>query len=83
MALSAEDVFARVAATGPLFTGQFQDFVDALRDGGAFPITLADAQATLELVTAWYRSARTGSVEQLPLPPDHPDRNSWRPPGYA
>ena len=25
-------------------------------DGGEFPITLADAQASLELVTAWYRS---------------------------
>ena len=83
VAAAAEAVFEGVTPTKPLFTGQFQGFVDALRDGGTFPITLADAQATLELVTAWYRSARTGSVEQLPLPPDHPDRNSWRPPGYA
>ena len=40
-------------------------------------MTLADAQASLELVTAWYHSARTGSVETLPLPVDHPARASW------
>ena len=79
---TAEQVFAAVAPTKPLFTGQFQGFVDALRDGGTFPITLDDAQASLELVTAWYRSSRTGSVEVLPLPLDHPDRSSWRPPGF-
>ena len=83
MAEAAEQIFAAVAPTKPLFTGQFQGFVDALSDGGPFPISLDDAQATLELVTAWYRSARTGSVEPLPLPPDHPDRFSWRPPGYS
>lgn len=65
----------------PLYSGQFQDFVDRLEDGAPFAITLDEAQAALELVTAWYRSARTGSVEALPLPADHPDRDSWRPPG--
>ena len=82
LAAAAERVFASVASTKPLFTGQFQAFVDALRDGRPFPITLDDAQATLELVTAWYRSARTDSVETLPLPPDHPDRASWQPLAY-
>lgn len=76
---AAEQVFATLAPTKPLFTGQFQRFVDALTDGAPFPISLDDAQASLELVTAWYRSARTGSVEHLPLPQDHPDRPSWRP----
>jgi hypothetical protein len=42
-------------------------------------VTLADATASLELVTAWYRSARTGSVETLPLAADHPARSSWLP----
>jgi predicted dehydrogenase len=59
--------------------GQFQGFVDALADGGEFPVTLADAAASLELVTAWYHSARTGSVESLPLAADHPARSSWLP----
>lgn len=78
----AERVFARVESGRSLFAGQFQGFVDALASGDASPIELVDAQATLELVTAWYRSARTGSVETLPLPTDHPDRTSWRPDGY-
>lgn len=82
LAEAAAPVLDAVAPTKPLFTGQFQRFVDALADGGSFPITLTDAQATLELVTAWYRSARTGSVETLPLPADHPDRASWRPEGH-
>ena len=61
------------------YTGQFQAFVDALAAAEEFPVTLADASASLELVTAWYRSARTGSVETLPLAADHPDRDSWLP----
>ena len=83
VAEAAERVFAGVAASAPLFTGQFQAFVDAVGAGDPFPITLDDAQAALELVTAWYRSARTGSVEVLPIPADHPDRSSWLPPGFA
>ncbi|MEZ5342067.1 MAG: Gfo/Idh/MocA family oxidoreductase [Acidimicrobiales bacterium] len=79
----ADCIFSRVAPTKPLFTGQFQGFVDAVRDGGPMPVDLDAAQATLELVTAWYRSSRTGSVEILPLPVDHPDRANWRPPGIA
>lgn len=79
---AAEQVFAAAAPTKPLFTGQFQGFVDALRSDSPAPITLDDAQATLELVTAWYHSARTGSVETLPLPEGHPDRDSWRPEGH-
>ncbi len=82
VAAAADQIFANVAPTKPLFTGQFQRFVDSLVNGDPFPITLDDSQATLELVTAWYRSARTGSVETLPLPPDHPDRASWQPLAY-
>jgi predicted dehydrogenase len=82
VAESADRVLAEVPTTKPLYAGQFQDFVDRLGDGGPFAITLDEAQAALELVTAWYRSARTGSVEALPLPTDHPDRDSWRPAGF-
>ena len=38
-----------------------------------------EARASLELVTAWYHSARTGSVETCPLAADHPARTSWLP----
>ena len=75
----AEQVWADLAPSGSQYTGQFQGFVDALADGGEFPVTLADATASLELVTAWYHSARTGSVETLPLAIDHPARSSWLP----
>lgn len=61
-----------------LYTGQLQAFVDGLPDGD-LPVTLADAKASLELVTALYRSARTGRPEALPLAPDHPDRDTWAP----
>ena len=77
----AAEIFAGLAPTAPQFVGQFQGFVDAVRDGSPTPIELDDAQASLELATAWYRSARTGSVETLPLHADHPDRASWRPDG--
>jgi predicted dehydrogenase len=77
----AEQAWADLPASGSQYAGQFRGFVDALATGTEFPVTLADAQASLELVTAWYHSARTGAVEPLPLPADHPDRTSWRPAG--
>jgi len=75
----AEQVWAELPPSGAQYTGQFQGFVDALANDGEFPVTLADAQASLELVTAWYRSAEVGSVEVLPLAVDHPARSSWLP----
>ena len=75
----AERAWTDLAPAAPQYTGQFQGFVDALTDGGEFPVTLADARASLELVTAWYQSARTGSVETFPLAADHPARTSWLP----
>jgi len=75
----AERVFAALDDRPPLFVGQFQGFVDSLNSGGPLPVDLEDAATTLELVTAWYRSARTGSVEALPLRSDDPGRDSWQP----
>lgn len=75
----AEQAWADLRPLGSQYTGQFRGFVDALRTATAFPVTLGDARASLELVTAWYRSARSGTVEALPLAVDHPDRESWIP----
>ncbi len=61
------------------FAGQFLRFADALRDGGELPVTLADARAALELVTALYVSARSGQPVELPIGPDHPAYASWLP----
>jgi predicted dehydrogenase len=59
--------------------GQLAASQEALVSGGPLPVSLDDARRSLELVTAWYRSSRTGGPEALPLAPDHPDRDSWLP----
>ena len=43
------------------------------------PVTLADARASLELITAIYHSGETGVAVTLPIPKDHPKYNSWVP----
>ncbi|MCB1015950.1 MAG: Gfo/Idh/MocA family oxidoreductase [Acidimicrobiales bacterium] len=74
----AAEVWEGVEPAPTLYTGQLQAFVDAL-PGGPLPVTLADAAATLELVTAFYTSARTGASVALPLDADHPARQGWGP----
>jgi len=75
---AAEELWAGTVDGPALYTGQLQAFVDAL-PGGDLPVTLDDARATLELVTALYSSARSGRSEALPLANDHPARGSWFP----
>jgi len=60
------------------FAGQFYRFYQAL-PGGELPVTLADARAAVELVTAAYYSARTGQPAGLPLGRDHPYYAGWQP----
>jgi predicted dehydrogenase len=65
---------------GPeVYEGQFARYVKALREGGELPVTLADARASLELVTALYVSAREGRDVVLPLAPDDPAYAGWLP----
>ena len=61
------------------FAGQFADFHVALETGGELPVTLADARASVELLTALYHSAATGDAVALPLAPDHPRYRGWQP----
>jgi predicted dehydrogenase len=61
------------------FTGQFYRFHQALQNGTELPVTLADARAALELITAMYHSNRTGQVVALPIDQDHPAYVSWLP----
>lgn len=76
--LRANEVWEHLAPMPNQYVGQFQGFVDAM-PGGPLPVTLADAAANLELVTAFYTSARTGGSETLPLSLDHPAREGWGP----
>jgi len=59
--------------------GQFERFADALDAGEPPPVTLADARASIELITALYDSARRGVDVVLPLSPDHPLYEGWLP----
>jgi predicted dehydrogenase len=61
------------------FAGQLARYHRALQSGDEFPVTLEDARASLELITAIYHSARTRSPVELPLVPDHPLYGGWQP----
>jgi predicted dehydrogenase len=60
--------------------GQFDRFGDWL-DGADddLPVTLDDARASIELITAMYDSGRRGIDVELPLAPDHPLYAGWLP----
>lgn len=74
-----EDVMASVPERPDGWQGQFERFADAIDAGADPPVTLADARATLELLTAMYDSSRTGIDVALPIPSDHPLYSGWRP----
>ncbi|HLF02322.1 MAG TPA: Gfo/Idh/MocA family oxidoreductase, partial [Anaerolineales bacterium] len=59
--------------------GQFYRYARALQSGQELPVTLADARASLELITAIYYSARTRQVTELPIGRDHPMYAGWQP----
>ncbi len=61
------------------FAGQFYRYYEAMQAGTELPVTLADARAAVELVTAAYFSARTGQPVSLPLGRDHPYYTGWQP----
>jgi predicted dehydrogenase len=60
------------------FAGQFSRLHAALTGAGPPPVTIADARAALELLTAAYYSARTGENVTLPIGPEHPYYHGWR-----
>jgi predicted dehydrogenase len=61
------------------FDGLMPAYHAALAGGSALPVTLADARAALELVTALNHSAETGAAVTLPIGPDHPKYRGWCP----
>jgi predicted dehydrogenase len=64
------------------FAGQFYRFYQALQDNSALPVTLADARASLELITAVYYSAHTRAVVDLPIGRDHSWYAGWQLDGH-
>ena len=61
------------------FAGQFARYHRALGAGTELPVTLADARASIELMTALYHAARTRQPVTLPLGADHPCYAGWQP----
>jgi len=59
------------------YEGQLAAYHAALTTGGPLPVTLADARSSLELITALYHSAATGTAVPLPIAADHPSYNGW------
>jgi predicted dehydrogenase len=68
-----ERIDATLAHFTPLpegFEGQFYYFAQALQTGAELPVTLHDARAAVELLTALYKSSLTHLPVSLPLKPD-------------
>ena len=65
------------------YTRQFELFHRALTEGAPLPVTLADARTSLELITAMYHSAETGTPVPFPIGGDHPKYRSWLPADQA
>jgi len=61
------------------FEGLMPRYHAALAAGSEFPVTLAAARRSLELVTALFYSAETGAAVSLPIGAGHPRYTGWRP----
>ena len=61
------------------FAGQFYRFYHAIRNDTELPVTLNEARAALELITALYESAWTRQAISLPISDDHPYYSGWQP----
>ena len=59
------------------FEGQFQRFSSAITKGKDLPVSLKDARASLELLTAAYYSAEVGELVNLPIEKGHPRYEGW------
>ena len=68
-----------VAPQKAWFARQYELFHEAIASGAPFPVTLADARASLELITACYRASETGRSVALPIGPGDSRYGGWAP----
>ena len=61
----------------PRFEGLLDAYYATLASGRALPVTLADARRSVELATALYYSAATGTLVPMPIGADHPYYRGW------
>lgn len=59
------------------YDGQIKRMYPALLGEAPLPVTIADARASIELLTAMYDSAQTGQPVTLPIANDHPAYGGW------
>jgi predicted dehydrogenase len=70
---------AEVEPSKERYERQFLLLYHALTMGDGMPVSLADARSSLELLTAAYHSARTGTMVNLPIGREHPFYSGWLP----
>lgn len=73
------DLLAGYRPLAPGYDGLFGAYHGALSAAAPLPVALADARCAIELATALYCSAATGTAVALPLGPDHPGYGGWCP----
>lgn len=78
---AAERIWSDLAPVAPGYEGQLGAFHAAITDEAELPVTLRDARKAVELVTAWYTSARTGERVGVPVDPSAPEYTSLAPGG--
>ncbi|MCA3261674.1 MAG: Gfo/Idh/MocA family oxidoreductase [Telmatospirillum sp.] len=74
------DIDAATAGLQPgdlFFAGQFRSFHRSVVEQAPFDITLEDSRRSLELITAIYSAAETGTVESLPIDRRHARYKGW------
>lgn len=74
-----DEVLAAFEPQAELYKGQFARLAAAVRAGDPPPVTLADARASLELLTALYWSADQGVDVALPIARTHDFYGGWQP----
>jgi predicted dehydrogenase len=72
-----QETLARFVPLPERFAGQFQRFYMAWQDQTELPVTLGDARASIELITALYYSAHTRQAVNLPIEREHPWYDGW------
>jgi predicted dehydrogenase len=65
------------------FAGQFLRFHRALESGSELPVAVADARASVELITAVYHAARTRQPVRLPIDGTHALYGGWQLPARS
>jgi predicted dehydrogenase len=73
-----KEALAGMEAVQSRFHGQLIAYHAALSGKGEWPVTLADARRSLELITALYDSASRHQPVSLPIAPDHRLYADWR-----